>query len=188
MNKTLIAIAIVCLALGGFLGYVLAPDSQTFQAAGDTASSAKIAQVVLDLSTTTPTTVSGSCKLYNGDARDRIINNISFFLTGLGAFNGGTDGVGGVATTTFNMSTSTNVYTVSGVPSRVLTTSIATTTGNGAVSYAGVLSLYVSSTTPGNTATFPIRIWTAGTCLNLFTNSTSSAATGEIRVDYSQGF
>lgn len=178
MNKTFLAfIAVVCLALGGFAGYSLAPtQTQTFQAAGDTASSAKIAQVVLDLSTTTPTTVGGACKLYNADARDRIINAITFDLAGLGTMTGATGA--GVATLNWIAGTSTaaNIYTVTG--NNVLNTTVATSSPY----------LYVASTTPGLTGTAVNRLWLSGTCLNLFTNATSSTATGNIRVDYSQGF
>lgn len=176
MNKTLfVLVAIVFLALGGFAGYSLAPSADNFQAAGDTASNAKIAQVVLDLSTTTPTTVGGACKLYNSDARDRIINAITYDLAGVTTLYGAS---GGIATWNWQMGTSTGIYVVPAAGSRVLNTTVATSS-----SY-----LYVASTTPGVTGTAINRIWASGTCLNLFLNGTSTAVTGNVRVDYSQGF
>ncbi len=178
MNKTLIAvIAGICLVLGGWAGFSLAPsaEQQTFQAAGDTASSAKIAQVVGDFSTTTPTTVGGACKLYNSDARDRIINAVTFDLNGVTTLYGAT---GGIATWNWKLATSTaaDVYTAAG--NNVLNTTVATSSP----------FVYVASTTPGVTGTPQFRIWASGTCLNLFLNGTSTAVTGNIRVDYSQGF
>lgn len=173
MNKTFIAIAVVCLALGGYFGYVLAPnaDTQTFQAVGDTNTTLKQAQVVIDLSTTTPTTVGGACKLYNGDARDRIITGVTYELSALNSFSlNGT----GLVNLTFLLGTSTGISTVVG--NTVLNTSVATTTPD----------LYVASTTPGNTGSAFIRRWASGTCLNLFANGTSTAATGIFSVQYLQ--
>lgn len=177
MNKTLALVgAIVLFLIGGFVGYSLhAPEVQTFQAVGDTASSAKIAQVTLDLSTTTPSTVGGACKLYNSDSRDRIINAITFDLNGVTTLYGAS---GGIATWNWLMATSTatDIYTAAG--NRVLNTTVATSSPY----------VYVASTTPGTTGTPQFRIWGAGTCLNLFLNGTSTAVTGNIRVDYTQGF
>ena len=173
MNKTLAIIgAIVLLAVGGFIGYsVHAPAVQ--QAAGDTSSTAKIAQVVLDLSTTTPTTVGGACKLYNSDARDRVIDSVSYYLSGLAAMNGTT--ANGIAVWTWSVATGTSAY--ANVGNSVLNTTVATSSPY----------LYVASTTPGLTTTVANRLWKTGTCLNVITNGTSTAATGIIRVDYSQG-
>jgi hypothetical protein len=143
-------------------------------AVGDTNSTRRIAQTVLDLSTTTATTVNGACTLYNGDSRDRIITSVDYYLASLTSFGNN----GGVASTTWKLATSTDIYNAP-AGSYVLNTTIATSTANGAIGN----QLYIASSTPGSTATFPYRVWTAGSCLNLLQNSTSTA-TGVITVGY----
>ena len=169
--------AIIAIAIVGAYFFPKSTHTTVLQAgaAGDTNSTQRIAQTVLDLSTTTPTTVSGACTLMNGDSRDRIIISIDYYLTSLTSF---TSNGSGVASTTWVMSTSTGIY-LAPAGSYVLNTTLATSTANGAVSN----QLYVGTTTPGATATFPYRVWTAGSCLNLVQNSTSTAA-GTIRVGY----
>lgn len=182
MKKILISV-IVSLVVGLLVGYFLAPRTANtpFRAVGDTNSTQRIASCVLDMSTTTPTTATttGVGCLYNGDSKDRIVTNVEFYLSGLGSMIGAT---GGVASTTWQLGTSTNVYTVPAAGSQLLNTTIATSSANGAVGGR----LYVSSTTPGNTAVFVNRVWDTGTNLNLFTNATTGANSivGTIKVDY----
>lgn len=134
-------------------------------APGDTNSTSRIASCVLDMSTTTPTTATttGTGCLFNGDSKDRYITATDYYLTGLGAANTS------VASTTWKLSTSSNVYT--GSAAYVLNTTLATSTANGAIGG----EYFIASTTPGATATFDYRVWPAGTYLDLLQNASSTA-------------
>lgn len=179
------AACIVSIILAGIVGYALHPATEiVYQpivgAVGDTNSTRKIASCVLDLSTTTPTTAtttSAGC-LYNSDSKDRIITSVEYYISNLGAMTGSAGT--GVASTTWQLSTSTNVYT--GSAAYLLYTTIATSTANGAVNG----TLFVSTSTPGATATFNYRVWNTGTYLDLLANATSSAGApvGTIVVNY----
>ncbi len=191
MNKkyiNYILVGVVALIIVGLLVKVLSPKPQitTVAGVGDINSTQRIASCVLDMSTTTPTyasttpsgvanTSSTGC-LYNGDSKDRVITSVEFYISSLGAVNTS------VASSTWKMGTSSDIYNVPATASQVLNTSIATTTGNGAVQGA-TLTLFVASTTPGATATFPNRIWNAGTNLNLQQNA-SSTWVGTVLVRY----
>lgn len=185
MNKKIyIALAVVlAVVVGGFVGYLIhEPKVQNVTAVGDFNGTPRIAQVVMDLTTTTPTTTGGACKLLNSDSTDRIITNIDFFLATLGSWNGST-GLG-IASTTFKVATSSGIYDAP-AGSFVFNSSIATSTGNGATADG---HLYISSTSPGaigiGTGNQQFRIWTAGSCLNTLQNGTSTNATGVERVSY----
>lgn len=175
MKKTLAIIAGVVL-LGAVVGAYFFPHSQyvlSVGTAGDTNSNRRIAEISMDMTTTTPASQT------NNSSQDRIITSVEFYVSGLGSMTGSAGT--GVASTTWQMSTSTDVYTAAST-NYVLNTTLATSTANGAV--GGYL--FVASTTPGATGTFANRIWKAGTNLNLFSNATSSANTmaGVMVVNY----
>lgn len=168
IKKTAI-VAIVSLLIGGFVGYELhGTSSQSIATApGDTYSTSKIAQIVLDLSTTT----AGS--QYNGDSRDRIISSVDYYAAGLTTAKSNATGLSSLSWT---LSTSTDVYLAAST-NYLLNTTIATTSPQ----------LYVASSTPGGTGSVFVRVWQAGTYLNLFQNGTSTAnATLVVRYFVSQ--
>lgn len=181
MKNKIILGAVLVLAIVGAYFFPKQLSKVSVGAVGDTNSTQRIASCVLDMSTTTPTTATttGTGCLYNGDSKDRVITSVEYYLSGLGAMIGST---GGVATTTWLLGTSTDVYNVPAVGSRLLNTTIATSTANGAVSG----TLFVASTTPGASATFPNRVWPSGTYLNLQQNATTGANSiiGTIKIDY----
>jgi hypothetical protein len=178
MKNIYIAVGIVfALVVGVLVGYTIHPTTTPANhiagAVADTNSSQRIASCVLDMSTTTPTTATttGTSCMFNGDSKDRIITSIDYYISNLGS------ATTAVASTTWQMGTSTGIYTPGA--SYVLNTTIATTTGNGAI--GGVL--FVSTTTPGNTGTYSYRVWNAGTYLNLLQNSVSTWV-ATIKVNY----
>jgi len=176
MNKHLtgLIVGVVILVVGLYIGanyFGLTNVTQNISStAGTTNSTAKIASVSLDFSTTTPTTVSDAGKLYNSDATDRIVTEIDYYLSGLGTFSRNATGV---ANLTFTMATSTGIY-LAPTPNLILSTTQATSSAID----------YVASTTPGKTVAPQIRVWASGTYLNLFTNATSSTAGGTLVVKY----
>lgn len=184
MKNIYITVGIVfALVVGGLFGYVIHTQKtvvQSFGAVGDTNSTRKIASCVLDMSTTTPTTATttGTACLTNTDSKDRIVTSVEYYLSGLGSMTGSAGT--GVASTTWQLSTSSGLYV--GSANYLLNTTIATSTANGAVGG----TLFIASSTPGSTATFPFRVWASGSNLNLFSNATSSAAgtVGTIVVSY----
>lgn len=178
MNKYIISASLALVVFLGIIGayhypVVTVPADHNLGAVGDTNSTQRIASCSLDMSTTTASTItsSGVGCLFNGDTKDRVITSVEYFISGIASANTS------VATTTWLISTSTNIYT--GSTGYVLNTSIATTTGNGVIS--GLL--YVASSTPGATATFVNRVWPSGTYLDLYQNASSSAV-ATIKVTY----
>ncbi len=168
-------IVAVLLIAGGYMYPKYALNS--VGAVGDTQSTGKISQIVVNLSTTT------YASLYNGDERDRIVDNIYYNFTGLGTMNG-------VNTLSLDAAwlhagTSTNAVSISG--NDLLFTTFATTSPD----------IYVATSSPGSTATLSTswkRVWKAGTYLNFLSgttttagytgSATSSTATGIIGVVY----
>lgn len=176
MKNSYIALGVIVgLVIGGFIGYIshrpgTVVRTQTYGAVGDVNATQRVATCVLDMSTTSPafattTTSTNSC-LYNGDSKDRVITSVEYYISSLGSANTA------VASTTWKMGTSTDVYNPSA--GYVLNTTIATTTGNGA--YAG--TLFVASTSPGATGVGTsfqnYRVWPAGTNLVLYQNASST--------------
>lgn len=162
--------AIVAIAIVGAYFFPKSTHTTVLQAGavGDTNSTQRIAQIVMDMTTTTPASI------LNGDATDRIITSIDYYLASLTSV---TSNGSGLANFTFLLSTSTNVYTAASA-NYLLNTTVATTTAQ----------LFVASTTPGNTALATLagvntRVWKAGTYLNVFANGTSTA-TGTIKISY----
>lgn len=137
---------------------------------GTTSSTEKIYTVSVDLSTTTPTTIGGACKLYNSDSFDRIITQVKYYFSGVGTFGFNATGVSSLQ---LNMGTSTGVYLASG--NKVLSAAVVATSSP---------VVYTATTSPGTTSLVPAdRVWASGTCLNLTTNATSSTAVGTIGVE-----
>lgn len=176
MKKIYIASFVVTLAIFGSYFFpknqTVVQQLQSFGAVGDTNSTSRIAQCSLDLSTTTSSTISGTGCLLNGDGRDRIITSIDIYGSSLTT---STSNGTGVKNLTWNVATSTGVYTPDGT--KVLSTSVSTTTP----------ILYVSSTTPGTIGIAATndyaRTWATGTYLNVLQNATSTAS-GIIVVRY----
>lgn len=164
---------IVALVIGGSYFYPKQKEASVVQvgAVGDFNSTSRIAQLVVDMTTTTPTTINGAC-LTNGDSRDRIVTSVDFYLASLGSF---TSNGTGLVNLIFTLATSSGVY-IAPSGSQLLNTSVTTTTPQ----------LFVSSSTPGvsslSTGSFS-RVWAAGSCLNLFQNGTTTA-TGVLRIGY----
>lgn len=180
MNKYIIASLLITVAIFGgyFFPFSSHTDNTIYQqvgAVGDTNSTQRIASCVLDMSTTsatfaTTTTSTNGC-LYNTDSKTRIITSIDYYISNIGSANTS------VATTTWIMGTSSDVYNVPA--GQILSTSIATTTANGVITGR----LFIASTTPGAAATFVNREWPSGTNLNLQQNA-SSTAVATIKVTY----
>lgn len=174
-TKLVVSFALAVILSGAIWGGYQYPRAtqvmveQQGSTAGTTNSTAKIASVSLTLSTTTPTTSSSACKLYNGDATDRVISEVDWYLSSVGSFGLNATGV---AELTVTVATSTGIYLASG--NAVVSTVQATSSAN----------VYVASTTPGLTSSPINRVWAAGTCLNAFTNATSSSAVGTMVIKY----
>lgn len=140
-------------------------------AVGDTAQTPKMIQTSMSLASTTPVS------MLNADSQDRIVTSVDYWLQGLTSTQipAGT----GVAQLQVTMSTSTDIYTPASA-NYLLNTVVSTSTPQ----------LWVASTTPGNASATTggfVRVWKAGTYLNFFQNSTSTA-TGQLRIGYISNF
>ena len=175
MSKTLqiaisIALAILLVATGYIIGKVSqeeVPQTQTeapVGTAGDTYSTAKISQIGMDVSSTTP------CSLYNGDDRDRYIIKQYIYSEGLTTTEGAAISVTSATSTYADKNESNTNY--------AMNQAFPTTTDY----------MYISSTTPARTADNGDDVkftWPASTYFNWYlTGLATSTASGVCGVEY----
>lgn len=140
-------------------GYFGINQNQTGDATGDTQSTSKISQIVMNGGSSATTTVNSAwASLYNGDSNARIIQDIYYSISGL----------------------ETNFY---GSLLAGTSTTAGTLIGVSSIFNSGILStsttmIYTSTSTSGAMSTAPgFRVWPAGTYLNVIASSTVTSGT-----------
>lgn len=171
-SKILITIAFIAaaLAIAGAYYYPAstATSNMNLGAVGDTQSTPKMAQIQGNCSNATY--ISGAvgagqylvATLPNADANDRTIISIDAFYTGLGQ----TSTTTGTATFSIAGATSSNATNLNSNTNFAYLAAVATSTG----------IVYEASSTPGLSTSAFVRVWKAGSNLNLVSNATTSAS------------
>lgn len=169
-TKILIAIAFIAaaLAISGAYYYPVSTPNFSVGAVGDTQSTPKISQVVGNCSSASYVSGTGVTGQYlvatlpNGDANDRTIIGIDAFYSGLGQTSTTTGG------SLINVAgaTSSNATSLGGNTNYAYLGTVATSTG----------IAYEASSTPGLSTNAFVRVWKAGSNLNLVANATTSAS------------
>lgn len=174
------ALAVIAgLVAGGVVLHFAPVHTQTNvisgSSAGATFNTAKFAAIVWQPGNVGTQTngAATTTSLFNGDASDRIITNLTYSCSGVGSSNTAYTGAG-LASLIFTAATSSaSVPNSITVTNALLNTNIATSS----------TELFVASTTPGLTGSAFVRRWAAGSYLTFSSNATNTA-TCAIGVNY----